>query len=578
MARLIPPIPPADIPDSERRLFVKLAGEPGTEDWTVFHSLGLSSSYTGHFGEIDFVVVIPKRGVVCIEVKGGGVSQKDGVWRSKDRHGWTHELKRSPFAQARSAMFKLRKAVEERFGQNSAEAHVPFGYLVVLPDVDCPPPCPEFARGDVLDRHNLERPIAALIEKCPTLTAAMPGEGARAAFLAPINSLKSFFRPDFDRVRTAGASLKPVEDQLRALTDEQYDALDTVEINPRCVVIGPAGTGKTTLAVEYARRLAEQGKSVLLACYNKMLGAWLATRVQGMPGGRVVAGSLHKLLEDRIKVSQFADEFRKHRGHPDLFSELYPLYGAMALDEANERFDAVLIDEAQDFRSEALVAIANAWIRSVEGAQVVLFGDYSQQALYDTPKESLDIARSCLGACTVVPLTKNCRNTRRIAVQTSHLSGFASLKLHTGQPEGDAVETLFYSRSSDQGALLAKVFRKLKDDGIPADEVVVLGKYRLDNSDFSKLPTESPWQLADAAFSPSPKGIVPYSTIWAYKGLEAAVVIIVDVDTLEEGEGEALLYVAMSRARVQLYMLVHRNCRATYDRKIAKGLLKVIGQ
>ena len=75
MARMLPPVPPADIPDSERRFFVKLAGEPGTEDWTAFHSLGLSSGYTGHFGEIDFVIMIPGRGVVCVEVKGGGVSR-----------------------------------------------------------------------------------------------------------------------------------------------------------------------------------------------------------------------------------------------------------------------------------------------------------------------------------------------------------------------------------------------------------------------------------------------------------------------------------------------------------------------
>jgi hypothetical protein len=139
---MLPPVPPTDIPDSERRIFVKLAGEPGTEDWIAFHSLGLSSSYTGHFGEIDFVIIIPGRGVVCVEVKGGGVSQRDGLWTSKDRFGVVHELKRSPFAQAKSAMFKLRKAVEERFGKSSNEVRIPFGYVVVLPDVDCPPSLP----------------------------------------------------------------------------------------------------------------------------------------------------------------------------------------------------------------------------------------------------------------------------------------------------------------------------------------------------------------------------------------------------------------------------------------------------
>jgi thymidine kinase len=572
---MLPPVPPADIPDSERRFFVKLAGEPGTEDWVAFHSLGLSSSYTGHFGEIDFVIIIPGRGVVCVEVKGGGVSQRDGLWTSKDRFGVVHELKRSPFAQAKSAMFKLRKAVEERFGKSSNEVRVPFGYLVVLPDVDCPPPCPEFGHADVIDRNDLDKNIARLISDCPSLTAALT-DRARGLGAAPFNNLRSFFRPDFERVLAAGASLKPIEEGLKALTDEQYEALDTVELNSRCVVIGPAGSGKTTLAVEYARRLSAENKSVLLACYNRMLGEWLGERTRAMGPGKVVAGSLHKLLEERIKASQLAQEFARHRDHPDLFSELYPLYGAMALDEANERFDAVLIDEAQDFKAETLVALADAWTRDVSSAQIVLFGDYTKQAIYGTPKDSLDVARSCLGGF-VVPLHKNCRNTRRIAVQTSHLSSFHGLKLYPNQPEGEAVETLFYKDRGEQPHQLSRIFRQLKDEGIPPDDVVVLGKYRLENSAVSSLPPDSPWRLAEASLSARAKKEVAYSTIHAFKGLESAVVVLVDVDSLEEGEGEALLYVAMSRGRARLYMLLDSRCRSDFDRKISAGLLEAMG-
>jgi thymidine kinase len=572
---MLPPVPPTDIPDSERRFFVKLAGEPGTEDWIAFHSLGLSSSYTGHFGEIDFVIIIPGRGVVCVEVKGGGVSQRDGLWTSKDRFGVVHELKRSPFAQAKSAMFKLRKAVEERFGKSSNEVRIPFGYVVVLPDVDCPPPCPEFGHGDVIDRNDLDKNIARLISDCPSLTAALT-DRTRGLGAAPFNNLRSFFRPDFERVLAAGASLKPIEEGLKALTDEQYEALDTVELNSRCIVIGPAGSGKTTLAVEYARRLSAENKSVLLACYNRMLGEWLAKRTCAMVPGNVVAGSLHKLLEERIKASQLAQEFARHRDHPDLFSELYPLYGAMALDEANERFDAVLIDEAQDFKAETLAALADAWTRDVPSAQVVLFGDYTKQAIYGTPKDGLDVARLCLGGF-VVPLHKNCRNTRRIAVQTSHLSSFHGLKLYPNQPEGEAVETLFYKDRGEQPHQLSRIFRQLKDEGIPPDGVVVLGKYRLENSAISSLPPDSPWRLAEASLSARAKKEVAYSTIHAFKGLESAVVVLVDVDSLEEGEGEALLYVAMSRGRARLYMLMDSRCRPDFDRKISAGLLEAMG-
>jgi superfamily I DNA/RNA helicase len=289
-----------------------------------------------------------------------------------------------------------------------------------------------------------------------------------------------------------------------------------------------------------------------------------------------VTGSLHKLLEERIRDSQFAAEFSRHRDHPELFSELYPLYGAMALDEASERFDAVILDEAQDFRAETLVALADAWTRDVPSSQIVLFGDYSKQAIYGTPKESLEVARSCLAGSIVVPLHRNCRNTRRIAVQTSNLSNFEGLKLHPNQPDGLAVDTRFYKARGDQPERLSQIFSRLKDEGISPADVVVLGKYRLENSGVRLLPSDSPWKLADPSAGPIGKASVAYSSIHAFKGLESAVVVLVDVDSLEEGEGEALLYVAMSRARARLYMLIDQRCRPDFDRKVSAGLLRAM--
>ena len=570
---MIPPVPPHDIPESERRFFVKLAGEPGTEDWTALHSLGLSSRYTGHFGEIDFVILIPGKGIVCIEVKGGGVSQRNGNWTSRDRHGKTHDLKRSPWAQAQSAMFKLTKAVEEQFGKASPEARAPIGYLVVLPDVDCPPPCPEFGRGDVLDRTDIERPVAAKISGCPTLSASA-AKLQRTLGPAPLINLRAFLRPDFDRVLTAGASLKPVEEALQGLTEEQYVFLDTLEYNEKCILVGPAGSGKTTLAIEYARRLAADGKSVLVLCFNRMLGDWLATVTSSGAKGNIEAGSLHRLLDARIRGSSFSGDFQKSRGHPKLFDELYPLYGAMAIDEVSERFDAVIIDEAQDFQSEMLVALAEIWTRDVDEAKVVLLGDYSQQSIYGTPGESLKTARERLGGAPIVSLRRNCRNTRRIATHTSLLSGFGEFELHARQPEGDAVETSFSKGPAEQQAKVAKILHDLNSEGISPADIVILGKYRLENSGLGSIDG-SPWTVAEARLLQSTKDTVAYSTIHAFKGLESPVVILVDIDRIEEDEAESLLYVAMSRARARLYMCVSSSCRVDYDRKIMNSLRKI---
>ena len=136
---MIPPRPSVDAPDSERAVFQRLAKAPGSEDWIVFHSVGLSSVYTGYFGELDFVVLIPDRGIVCLEVKGGAISQRNGIWTTRDRSGRSHVLDPPPYRQVQNAMFKLSRAISKKFGPNSREASVPFGWMMVFPDCPSPP-------------------------------------------------------------------------------------------------------------------------------------------------------------------------------------------------------------------------------------------------------------------------------------------------------------------------------------------------------------------------------------------------------------------------------------------------------
>ena len=51
-------------------------------DYTVFYSyrwLGTSHQYRSE-GEADFLVLHPRKGILSIEVKAGGISFRDGQW------------------------------------------------------------------------------------------------------------------------------------------------------------------------------------------------------------------------------------------------------------------------------------------------------------------------------------------------------------------------------------------------------------------------------------------------------------------------------------------------------------------
>ena len=78
--------------------------------------------------------MIPRRGVFCLEVKGGRVACRDGEWETTDRYGRTERLRRSPFMQARDCTFAVRDAVLNR-APLGFPANIVYGYAVVVPDV-----------------------------------------------------------------------------------------------------------------------------------------------------------------------------------------------------------------------------------------------------------------------------------------------------------------------------------------------------------------------------------------------------------------------------------------------------------
>ena len=88
MARMVPPIvSDATQSNAEIRLFGKIRDEL-SDDWIVLHSLGLAGHARKPWAEIDFVLIGPP-GVFCLEVKGGRVARRDGMWEFTNRHGET---------------------------------------------------------------------------------------------------------------------------------------------------------------------------------------------------------------------------------------------------------------------------------------------------------------------------------------------------------------------------------------------------------------------------------------------------------------------------------------------------------
>ncbi len=581
MAKMIPArIDDDRVSTGERRVFRLLENDPATHDWTVLHSLGIARRPTGPYGEIDFVVIIPGEGVICLEVKGGRLSCEAGVWRTKDRYGNVAALKKSPFLQARDSMFALRNAVVRHFGETAAETRCPIGCAVVFPDVSCPPATPEFERSDAIDSDDLRGPISKSIMRVvrQRLREFQPRHGERRPTGPETKAIRNFLRPDFERILARGVSVGRTEEKLLHLTEEQYARLDELEANPRCLFEGAAGTGKTLLALEYARRASGSGSKVALVCFNRLLGVWLQHQTKGTG---VVTGTWHGIVRDLILASSFADDFleeeRKAHGDGDtseLFAETYPLYGELALDELGTPFDVVVMDEAQDLCSEGVLDILNRTVAGgLAGGSWTIFGDFTRQALYGAAKDPVSaISRYC-DHFVRARLTLNCRNTRRIAEETTLVAGFEKAPFRLGDEMGLPVEHRYWKKPADLLRSLSSVVERLTKEAMPIEDIMVLSPRRLENSGLAGVQSISGFPLVDISRGlTSLRKALKFSTIHSFKGLESPVVIIADIEQVDSDENQSLLYVGMSRARSLLILMISKGARMSIERRLMAGV------
>ena len=583
MAKMIPArIDDSVVSSAEKRVFDLLDTDPDTNGWTVLHSLGLARRRVGPYGEIDFVVVVPGEGIICLEVKGGRVSCEDGVWRTIDRHENVALLNKSPFMQARESMFALRNSVIEHFGPGSGEASCPFGYAVVLPDVTSPPPTPEFERSDVIDSDDLRRPISVSINRLirGRLREFQPRSGGRLPAPSQCRAIQTYLRPDFDLVIAKSVFLGRTEDRLMSLTEEQYDRLDELEENPRCLFEGAAGTGKTLLALEYARRADRGGSKVLLVCFNRLLGDWLQSQTEDT---QVTTGTWYEILKRMIVASSVGEEFlgqeQQALGDNDLvtlFEELYPLYGEIALDEMSGPFDVLVMDEGQDLFHQATLDLINRAIRGgLAGGTWAIFGDFTRQAIYGNSSEALLDLSSYCEHFVRARLTVNCRNTRRIAEEVASIGGFATPPFRFGLESGMPVEHRYWKIAPDLVRTLSGTIRGLVSDGVSTDDIVILSPRRLENSALASIEHIDDVPVVDCSRSmKATQPCIKFSTIHSFKGLESPVVIIVDIDEVDDDRSQSLLYVGMSRARSLLILMLQERVRGSIDARIRAALEK----
>lgn len=602
MPTFIPPECSPKTPWSERDVFQRLENDQLAQGWTVFHSLGIGAHKRKPHGEIDFVVLIPDIGIVIIEVKGGKVSCKNGIWQTI-RYGTNDpkQLKQSPWMQAQDNARTLSQYLTKKLG-NLPENSFNYSHLVILPGTQETPTSSEFNPWELATERDLdEKGVGQCIRKSLEQTIKSTGKtiGRSHPGTGVMRRIRKALRPDFDLVLSPSFILREGEHRLLELTEEQFRFLDIVEANRRAIARGAAGTGKTVMAIEFARREYLKGRNVGIFCFNKLLGDWLKLNVReigqqnsaAQMKGELTSGTFHSWLRSVVRRSaDFESEFESYQiqNSDDNFAETLFHYGELALLDSEDYFDTIIIDEIQDFAESDILSIVDASLKGGLASGSWLFlGDFSRQSFFSSEiapeNEQVFTDRiEDLGAYpTKVPLSLNCRNTRRIARSTISLSGFNNDPFQLGDYEGLPVDLSYYATRDELYDKVVLAFRQLIGEGIAPQDIVLLGNSRGSQNSASiadDLEKHSNLSIVDWGQSMGNDEALQFASVRRFKGMESKAVIVADVADVKTDKGRSLLYVALSRARSRLIFLAPENLRKAIDFQMALAIEKELGK
>lgn len=501
------------------------------DDVVLAHSVQVRDGRSEH--EIDILVLWPNVGMAAIEVKGGQVSINDGQWYQSDR---SQKRKiQSPVAQSQSSLHALKNWLESQLGSRVSSR---CAYMVSLPYTDVPSEwtmtgCP---RPLILDQTDSKSP-AELVRQ------AIENEGGGAAPLAPA-FLERIVRKLGGNLDTAVAPSTTFQEDEAAqdhLTERQSVLLQATRSLPRIRFTGGAGSGKTWLAVEKARLLSKQGKRVGLFCYNKGLGQYLQDRVatwrQAKP---VFTGEFHEYVRELgVPDGKGQDYFDVEM--PRLLKEL-----AAEMDP-QERLDAVVVDEAQDFAPfwwKALLACTT----NPSAGEVYAFMDDRQDVYQRWGGATADLTNGPMATLVPIHVDDNLRNTRKIAESFRPFAG------EHFTPRGSTGLPVRFVDCPTEDALdvAGDCVEALIEEGWANNQIALLttkDRHPIHLDYFERDATEEYWRefhANEAEF---------YGHVLGFKGLERSVVVLCVNGFKDMGRAPEQLYVGLSRARSLLVVV-----------------------
>lgn len=516
------------------------------DDYYIFHSTHwneqrrrneYSSRKYVQWGEADFTVFHPAYGFIIFEVKDGLISySRERGWIQINRNSGVAKTI-DPMDQAERSKYYFLDRIKSRFGGQSPYTFCSAVWFTAGDRANIEGSLPlNYKEEIVLWSNDLQSATSAemairRIYRFYDARVVEPTEEMTAKVLDTLS-------PEFGVVQTIRSRTLAAKALFRRMTTEQMYLLDYLEKQDEAAIHGAAGTGKTIMAVQKAKSLAQTDR-VLFLCFNRFLKSHLEQSYG-------TSTNISFFTLDGL-AGAFTGAFN---GSPEERTDTITEF-LMDWDEYELPFKHIIVDEGQDFIDMHLQLLHD--IAQAHHGYFYVFYDRNQFVQGMNYPEWLDKME-----CRLI-LSKNCRNTKEIAITSTRPIGIDEdrIKMRREVIDDGAIKpNLFFV--DDKPALkeyLSKLISKYIASGLTDKDIVVLSMKPEGKSILTKDDLRLPGNRV-LAKEQSEDGIL-FTTVRKFKGLEAMAVICIDIDseTFENSKGRSVFYVGTSRAMTYLDLI-----------------------
>ena len=606
---MIPPVIDVNAPSGEKEIFqlLKDTNSKKFKDCLVFHSLNYpqgteknkKQSYE-FFGESDFVILVPSRGLINIEVKGGKISREDGIWYTNNRFG-KHKIK-DPFKQATNSLFKIGGYLKTK------DILIPQDYLVIFPDCEFDTTGIEISDQNLVSGEinpKLLNTLNNIIEN-----HLIEANGRFHPKESDLNQIIKVLRPNFTSNLSSKNLLNQSRKQIDKFTNEQIKILESYNSN-RLIVTGGQGTGKTVIAEEIAKKKLLEG-SVLFISSGRLRNEETKIRFKDFNNFHCFTfhNFINKIIKDIIKKEipkELSDKINslKFEDRTEFFLKF--ISDTILEVENLKKYDFLIMDEMQNYcHYDEFYGVFGSIIKGdLKEGKWYFFGDFDYQNLWSNSiSDEIKKKNPKLYLRDLNPethqLTYNVRNAQQIVVHSPFLSGVAKEKLPSRpfiiKIEGQ-IKHYFENSVKHKIERLEKIIEDLKKQNIDGNEIVILSSNRIDNQKnyisssnianfFKIIDLTQISKFGTDIIKSDEKNCIYFSTSHAFQGMESKIIILTDpltspIENHKINEADysnskdlknLITYNAMGRANTFLYVIWDKIHEKYVNQQIGKAL------